>query len=108
MSSVINISREGDVILQVWYDHKCTWFRVSSQVLVASSPAFTAMLGPSSPYLEAVALRNPARCEPVQIALEDAHPDAVQIILNVIHLRNSYVPQALEFCDMYEVAKLCD
>ena len=108
------IASDGDLIFEFHEpaaDNRQTptdvQLQVSSHVLCSASKVFASMLGPSSQFAEAVALRDPTRKAPHVIKLEDA-PEAMEIVMNAVHHRNSLVPRKLEFQDMVLVAEICD
>ncbi|KAK4506201.1 hypothetical protein PRZ48_004166 [Zasmidium cellare] len=77
--------------------------RASSAVLIAMSSVFGCMLGPH--FKEGTQLRNNST---VEIALPDDEPKAIILLLNVLHLRSTAIPDELSSFQLVDVAKLAD
>lgn len=101
------IDPEGDVFLNLSADPNVSQrlIRVSSKVLCLASPVFKAMLGSSSPFKEAVALRNET---PALIPLIGDNEEALLLVLNAAHLRLQLIPDEVSFDLFYELAVVCD
>jgi hypothetical protein len=86
----------GDIILIVPAGKKQHKFLVSLFTLCLASPVFSAMLG-NSCFREGLDLqKHKSRKDPksrFELKLENDNPDAMEIILNVIHLRGEDVPR---------------
>lgn len=79
--------------------------RVSSEVLCRVSPVFAAMLGPSSPFAEAAALRLNGSAV---VSLPDDDADAVAIVMTAAHGQQHLLPTKISVDILYAVAVLCD
>lgn len=106
--AAVDIAPDGDLILEVDTPAGLARFRVVSAALCLSSPVFRAMLGPNSNFKEACELRKSKSAEPHVISLDDDYPQALAVVLHVLHLRNDKVPQKITFDNLYELAVICD
>lgn len=103
----------GDVlfILPSQNGERTARFQVNSNSLCLASPVFRAMLGSNSHFKEATALearaKNPAS-PPVEITLADDDPNALALVLRIIHHQNNSLPKTLSEDQLYEVAIICD
>lgn len=100
----------GEVILAL----KCpngdqARFQVSSSVLCLASPVFRAMLSLDSGFHEAVVLsKRDASKEPLEIAFEDDDPNAMAVVLRILHYKHYWIPKSLTPERLYDVAIICD
>jgi hypothetical protein len=102
----ITIDPNGDVTIQLpsTADVTAMSAKVSSKCLALASPVFSAMIGPQSMFLEGTRLRSDA-----QLELEvDDNPEAMLIILKLLHLRNNDIPRELDFNMLYAIALIAD
>ncbi|KAF8543795.1 hypothetical protein BDD12DRAFT_801748 [Trichophaea hybrida] len=97
---------DGDTILHVTSGAESARYLVCSHVLCTSSIVFRKMLGKSSNFAEAVALRE-SRAEPVFVSLED-DPAVMGIILRVVHFLHKQVPRTLSVDQLVQAAIICD
>lgn len=106
----IEFDPHGDVILVVPSVSGVARFHVNSHVLCLASPVFRAMLGVDSRFREreALASRGGANSPPLEISLEDDDPNALAVVLRVLHLQNKWAPKSLHPEKLYQIAVLCD
>ena len=86
-------------------------FKVNSTVLCLTSPVFTAMFGVNSQFQEAHLLqlaRQDCNLQPVEVALYDDNPNALAMILRILHHQFDFVPPTLPAARLYQIAILCD
>ena len=84
-------------------------FRVNSEILCMTSPVFNAMLGENSQFREASKLADAKKTGiPYALALEDDNPNALAIILFIVHHHHEMVPRELNEDQLYDIAILCD
>jgi hypothetical protein len=84
-------------------------FLVSSTILIMHSPVFSAMLGPSSQFAEAVAFRRqPAHAEPYVMELHDDDPVALAVVLRALHLLVAGIPRTINIRQLARIAVICD
>lgn len=83
-------------------------FQVFSTALRLSSPVFSRMLDPESPFLEGQLLASSTQDSPVSVTLKEDDPDALEVILNITHFKGHLVPTTLEPKKIFAVASLCD
>lgn len=79
--------------------------RVSSQVLRLTSPVFNAMLRPTSPFKEGIALRAN---HTAVVALSGDDEDALVVLMNAAHQNAHLIPTSVSVDLLYEIAVLCD
>lgn len=77
--------------------------RVSSKYLMLASPNFSTLL--SSDTVEGRRLRTKGS---VVLSLPDENPDAMIILMNIIHLRSREVPRILSYTRLAQVAVIVD
>lgn len=107
---LLTIDPDGDLILNVLVEVKNLSrgrIQVSSKCLCLASPVLRAMLGPSSHFQEAEALRR-APDSPVVVELKGDDYDALVIVLNILHLRTRNVPNAVTVDTLYDIAVVCN
>ena len=80
-----------------------TYIRASSAVLKTFSPVFAALLGPN--YKEGGRLESQSQME---IPIPDDDPEALIMLLNILHMRNDQVPDVLDCHRMVDVVNLAD
>lgn len=78
--------------------------RVSSKCLALASSVFSAMMGPRSMFLEGTRLRSAAQLE---LTLDD-NPDAMLLILKLLHHRSNDVPREVDLGMLYEIVLIAD
>lgn len=85
-------------------------FLVSSVVLCGASSVFTAMLGPCSPFAEAVALRRAqaAGGDLYVQPLSDDDPVALAVTLSAMHFKLENVPRETTVEQLMQLAIVCD
>lgn len=85
-------------------------FQVYCPTIRLASPVFHRMLDPTSPFLEGykIKLALSSKQSSCEVNLEEDDPDALEIILNIVHHRGEFVPKWLDPERMFEVATLCD
>ncbi|KAI2481028.1 btb poz domain-containing protein [Pyrenophora tritici-repentis] len=96
-----DIATDGDVIFVVGPQKKK--MRVCSVILSNASACFRTMFGPH--FAEGKNLKSN---DPKEIPMRDDDADALEILCNVIHLRNDAVPQSLSPTDVFGVAVAAD
>lgn len=104
----INIDPKGDVVLEVGPPGAKRSFRVSSNVLSLGSPVFAAML--NSAFIEG---NVPTDGSKRTISLQEDDPDAVDTLMNILHLQSQNVivwtfpllEQLALLCDKYDCAR---
>ena len=105
----IEFDLEGDVLLTLLSSAGIAKFRVNSNILCLASPVFRAMLGPTSQFKERAALTGrTSASEPLEIPLSDDDPEALGVIMRIIHLQYGWVPSSLNADQLYKVAVICD
>jgi hypothetical protein len=95
------IAANGDVILLIGF-HK-TRILVNSVVLRNASRYFNAMFGPN--FSEGQDLKGSVIKE---IPMPDDNAAALEILFNIIHLRNAAVPECLKPNEVFELAVVAD
>lgn len=108
-STTIKFVAQGDVILALTSPNGEARFQVSSTILCLGSPVFRAMLGVESKFREAVDLskRDTAR-EPFELSLKDDDPNAMAVILRILHFKHNWIPKKLTPERLYDIAIICD
>ncbi|KAF8426725.1 hypothetical protein EV426DRAFT_560114 [Tirmania nivea] len=105
----IEFDLEGDVLLILSSPSGIARFRVNSNILCIASPVFRAMLGAKSQFKERASLSaRTSTSEPLELSLPDDDPNALGVILRVIHLQHDWVPPSLDEKQLYAVAVICD
>ena len=106
----IELDPHGDVILIVPSATGLARFHINSSVLCLGSPVFRAMFGVDSRFREREALvkREGNNLPPLEISLEDDDPNALAVVLRVLHLQNNWAPKSLQPEKLYQIAVLCD
>ncbi|RPB26217.1 hypothetical protein L211DRAFT_804956 [Terfezia boudieri ATCC MYA-4762] len=100
---------EGDVLLTLPSTSGIARFRVNSNILCIASPVFRAMLGAKSQFRERAALSaRTSTSEPLELSLADDDPNALTVILRIIHLQYDWVPPSLNADQLYTIAVICD
>jgi len=108
----IKIDPHGDITLVITTSSGTARFQVNSGVLCVASPVIRAMLGPDSSFKEArdLAASSKART-PLEVRLEDDDPQAMAVILRILHLQFDLVPTkdaAVDEKKLYQMAIICD
>lgn len=83
-------------------------FRVFSVALRLSSPVFSRMFDPISPFYEGQLLASSTKDSPASVTLKEDDPEALEVILNIAHFNGHLVPTTLEPEKIFAVALLCD
>jgi len=121
----ITFDPDGDVILVISSDNDpsaVARFQVNSAALCLASPVFRAMLGPHSRFKEGINLRlahigdgGGQASTPMELPLTDDDPDALAVVLRILHLQFQKVPVPMsasggdeEKYKLYEMAIICD
>lgn len=106
----IEFDPHGDVILVIPSVSGLARLNINSHVLCLASPVFRAMLGVDSRFREREALlsRGGKNLPPLEISLEDDDPNALAVVLRVLHLQTSWAPKSLQPERLYQIAILCD
>lgn len=101
------IDPDGDVFFETFSSSlgRQRRLRVSSQVLCLVSPVFDAMLGSTSLFKEASALRANGTAV---VALGDDDDEALVIVMNAAHQNRHLIPTRISVKVLYEIAVLCD
>jgi hypothetical protein len=99
---------KGDVLLQLLRDVEDgeptdVHLRTSSSHLILSSPNFATLLGPN--FREGQTLRSEGS---VAILLDEDDPDAMIILMNIIHGKTRQVPRTINFDMLVDIAMLVD
>ena len=100
-TSVVEIAKDGNVILLVGPDKK--QLQVCSSVLSNASKYFKNMFGPH--FSEGQDLRADGLKE---VSMPDDDSNALEIVCNIIHLRNDAVPETLSPTEVLNVAVVAD
>jgi hypothetical protein len=100
----VNIDPDGDAVLEIGSTDVKGHLRVSSKVLALASPVFAAMFGPQ--FLEGSILAQSKA--PITVPLPEDNPDAVTLLVNILHLRTNEVPTNPSLKTLEEFAVLCD
>jgi len=99
----------GDLMLVLESPTCQARFQVSSKVLSLSSPVFRTMLNFKSGFKEGKDLaERTTSSPPMELFLGDDNPNALAIILRIIHLQTRWVPQSLGPERLYEIAIISD
>ncbi|KAF8446698.1 hypothetical protein BGX38DRAFT_1192750 [Terfezia claveryi] len=108
----IKIDPHGDITLAITTDLDTAYFRVNSGVMCLASPVIRAMLGPDSPFKEARNLATSSKAgTPLEVRLEDDDPQAMAVILRILHLQFDLVPTdpaTVDEVKLYQMAIICD
>ena len=99
--STVHVDPSGNLTLIVGPEDNQKAFTVSSAAMCLASPVWRAMLDPKGHFLE-------AHSSDRKVSFPDDNPEALLLLLNVIHLQFLKVPQTLPTEELYEVAVLCD
>ena len=84
-------------------------FQVSSHALCLTSPVFRAMLGANGKFKESKDLQGKKSGEPpVEITLHDDDPEALAVILRIVHHQHDCVPESLSEANLWQIAILVD
>jgi len=99
----------GDLMLVLGSPTCQARFQVSSKVLSLSSPVFRTMLNFRSGFKEGKDLaERTTSSPPMELFLGDDNPNALAIILRIIHAQTRWVPQSLGPDRLYEIAIISD
>ncbi|RPB27031.1 hypothetical protein L211DRAFT_780367, partial [Terfezia boudieri ATCC MYA-4762] len=108
----IRIDTHGDLKLIITTASGTARFHVNSGVLCTASLVNRAMLGPDSPFKEARDLAASSKSgTPLEVRLEDDDPQAMAIILRILHLQFDLVPTdpaTVDEVKLYQMAIICD
>ncbi|KAF8441178.1 hypothetical protein BGX38DRAFT_1204090 [Terfezia claveryi] len=105
----LDFDLEGDILLTLPSTSGIARFRVNSNILCIASPVFRAMLGGKSQFRERAALSARASTsEPLELSLADDDPNALTVILRIIHLQYDWVPPSVNANQLYTIAVICD
>lgn len=99
-SSIVIFDPYGDLVLVVNKAEKQRRFRVSTKVMSLASPVWRVMLDPSGPFQE-------AKRENGEVAFPEDDPNALCILLHIIHLRPRSLPATLEPDELMSLAIIC-
>ena len=99
--STVHVDPSGNLTLIVGPEDNQKTFTVSSAAMCLASPVWRAMLDPKGHFLE-------AHSSDRKVSLPDDNPEALLLLLNIIHLQFLKVPQTLPTEELYEVAVLFD
>ncbi|KAF8542833.1 hypothetical protein BDD12DRAFT_875770 [Trichophaea hybrida] len=106
---LVSVFEDGDMILDASAGYHSRRFKVSSHVLCAASNVFRAMFGPNGKFRESRELRTAdASTELYVLPIEEDDLDVLQIILMILHHKNSGVPKEIDFEKLVQVAVLSD
>lgn len=105
----VRVATTGNIHLSVKSQKGEFLYEVSSHILSESSPVFRRMFATDSPFLEGQLLSD-AQTTGVKPAfsLPEDDPDALLIILRILHLKHSSLPANVGFETMVELAILAD
>lgn len=101
LTTMSEISAGGDVTFVVGPEEKR--LRVCSIILKNASKYFTALLGPH--FCEG---QDIGKSIPKEILLPEENAQSLEVIFNVIHLRNEAVPKSLTSTSILEIAIAAD
>lgn len=99
-SSTVIFDPSGDLVLVVNKAEEQRRFRVSTKVMSLASPVWRIMLDPSGPFQE-------AKRENGEVALPEDDPNALCIVLHIIHFRPRSLPNTIEDDELMSLAILC-
>lgn len=102
--SVTEIAQDGDVILVVGPSKRKLW--VSSTFLKNASPYFRTLFGPH--FSEGQGLGSGINTTPKEIPMPEDSADALEVICNIVHLRNDMIPEKLSPDEAFEIAVAAD
>ena len=106
----VQFDADGDVLLLL-HDNLggVARFQVSSSALCLASPVFRAMLGANGSFKESKSLQERKGSEPpIEITLGGDNPQAMAVILRIIHHQHDYVPESLSEINLWQIAVLVD
>lgn len=107
--ATIQFDPEGDVTFVLPCNEGTARFQINSSIVCLQSPVFRAMLGKHSRFKEARDLASrDAIGPPLEISIADDNPEALVVILRILHLQHDSVPVSLSEARLYQVAILCD
>ena len=112
----------GDIILVIPCGSAVARFQVNSSVLCLASPVFRAILGPNSRFKEGTNLKlatiggqKSPEPMPMELQLSDDDPNALAVILRILHLQFDWIPTPMSPSQgsegrykLYEMAIICD
>ena len=101
ITTKIEVATHGDVILVVGPHNKK--IQVCSSVLKNASKYFRVMFGPH--FAEG---QNLDSDNPKEVSMTEDNAHALEVICNVIHLRNDAVPHCLSPKEIFEIATAAD
>ena len=105
----IRFDTDGDTLLLLFPVGGSARFQVSSSALCLASPVFRAMLGAKGKFKESKSLQKRKSGDPpVEITLKDDNPDALAVILRIIHYQHDSVPESLSEENLWQIAMLID
>ncbi|KAF8243461.1 hypothetical protein K440DRAFT_664086 [Wilcoxina mikolae CBS 423.85] len=105
----VHIYRDGDMILEVTDGVEQRRFTVVSHILCIASPVFRAMLGRHSSFRERREFEMQDESFLFVLELpEEESVEAMEIMLNAIHLQNDKVPTIISFNKLVQIAVICD
>ena len=93
---------DGDIKLCVTNGETQRKFRVSSKVMRLASPVWRVMLDPQGHFLES------SQADDREITFHDDNARAWDILLSIIHLKFSDVPNNITYNELLDVSYLCD
>ena len=96
-----HVDPSGDLTLLVKVGNKRKSFIVSSKVMCLASPIWRAMLDPKGHFKEA----SPDNKE---ITFEDDDLEALQLLLDISHMRYLKIPTSLKYNGLLNLTILCD
>ena len=107
----VQFDADGDILLLLPSFNRVARFQVSSSALCLASPVFRTMLstGRGGRFKESKDLQEKKSGEPtVEITLKDDNPDALAVILRIIHHQHDFVPESLSERNLWQIAILVD
>ncbi|EGR45491.1 uncharacterized protein TRIREDRAFT_111124 [Trichoderma reesei QM6a] len=103
MSETVQLDPEGDAVLSIKGSDGDKSYLVSSRVLSLASPVFSKMFGPN--FKEGQEIR---RGDCPRISLEEDDPEAMGLILSILHYKCAQVPLAMEPKELATLAMHAD
>ena len=108
LPNLIRLDDDGDLEIEVIEakSQQEARYLVNRACLSLSSPVFRAMFGKQSQFREGLFPQSPEQA--TVIRLEEESINAMDIFLNMTHLKGQALPVSLSYAQLYDLAILCD